>query len=95
MLSGGNLLDLIVLAKAAVNPKQHAEKKGEKSKIDVLARASASQLMAQLHWQHGPDRMHPNCVTTTVLKCTALSIPRLSHVWDDYTSAVQYDVATT
>ena len=48
MLSGERLLDLIALARAAVNAQQNVEKKGEGSKIDVMARASDSQVKAQL-----------------------------------------------
>ncbi len=36
MLSGETLLRLSALARAAVNAKQNADKKGEKSKIDAL-----------------------------------------------------------
>lgn len=59
---------LIALARAAVNVKQNAEKKGEGSKTDVMARASDSQLKAQLHGQLEPNIMRLTFLTLTVLK---------------------------
>ncbi len=96
MLPGEKLLDLIALARAAVNAKQNVEKKGEGSKIDVMARASDSQLKAQLHWQHGPNRMRLTFLTIKVLKHNNLCCSTtINMFWDDFTSGVQYNVATT
>jgi len=72
MLSGEKLLDLIALATAAVNAEHNVQKNCHGSKIDVMARASDSQVKAQLHWQHRLNRMHPFFLTITVLKGNTL-----------------------